>query len=117
MVRLLLIRDTTDADGEFVLAEDIVIRLGVDLAITVPAGTKTDFASIPAAARWLIRREGTDVAGLVHDHLYRSGRVRRQIADGILYALCRDAGVSPTRCLILFAAVAITGGRHYRPRD
>jgi hypothetical protein len=113
-VRVLLLRDLTRDDAEMTLAAPVRVTLGAGLDIVVPAGTTTDFASIPPLLRGLVRRRGTDLAGLVHDHLYRTGLVRRQVADGIFYALCRDAGVSAGRSLALFLAVTLLGRRYYR---
>ncbi len=51
--------------------------------ITVPAGFDTDFSSYPWFTRILVRFDRVDVAGVVHDYLYRYGLRTRREADRI----------------------------------
>jgi hypothetical protein len=51
--------------------------------IEVPPGTDTDFSSIPWIARMLVKWSRVDIAGVVHDWLYRTGDLSRARADTI----------------------------------
>lgn len=51
--------------------------------IIVPAGTDTDFSSIPSYARFLVRWSKVDVAGVVHDYLYQVGLFHRRYAERV----------------------------------
>lgn len=64
----------------------------------VPAGSSTDFASIPRVFAWLIPRAGDSVsAAILHDHLWRveapGGKIAYRDADGILRQALRICGV------------------------
>lgn len=65
---------------------------------TVPAGSKTDFASQPRTLAWLIPKAGDSVpAAILHDHLWRkeapAGRITYREADGILRQALRRRNV------------------------
>ena len=64
-----------------ILRELIVCADGTDWVI--PTGTKTDFSSIPAIGRSLVRWSRVDIAGVVHDWLYLTGQVSRARADRV----------------------------------
>ena len=49
--------------------------------ITIPAGTLTDFSSIPWFGRILVRWSKVDIAGVVHDWLYQTAFTSRARAD------------------------------------
>lgn len=64
----------------------------------VPAGSSTDFASIPRVFAWLIPRAGDSVtAAILHDHLWRveapAGKIPYRDADGLLRQALRVCGV------------------------
>lgn len=64
----------------------------------VPAGSQTDFASVPRPLAWLIPRAGDSVpAAILHDHLWRkeapNGRITYREADGILRQALRRRNV------------------------
>lgn len=62
--------------------------------ITVPAGTVTDFASIPAALRWRFNVNGKcRRAAVLHDYLYGIEFATRECCDRIFYAAMLDCGV------------------------
>ena len=59
-------------------SRQLVRKLVVDVSgttapclVTVPDGSPTDYSSLPWGFRWLINWSRVDVAGVVHDHLYR----------------------------------------------
>lgn len=70
------------ANGRRRLLRDLVVQVAGE-PITVPAGTETDFSSIPWFGRILVRWSRVDVAGVVHDWLYQTGGTSRARADEI----------------------------------
>jgi hypothetical protein len=68
--------------GQRRLLRDLVVEVERD-KITVPAGTVTDFSSIPWFGRILVRWSKVDIAGVVHDWLYQAGTTSRARADEI----------------------------------
>lgn len=87
-----------------------------DSMIIVPAGTVTDFASVPRLplAYWLFAGVG-QAAAVVHDWLYRSDTtVARQVADEIFLEAMEACGVSAWRRLPMYWAVRAFGSGRYR---
>ena len=67
-------------DGKRRLVEDFSVTIGEGedaIPITVPAGFKTDFSSIPPGLGWTMHWTRVDVAGVVHDWLYANARTGR----------------------------------------
>ena len=66
------------SDGKRQLLQDfrVTVMVGKDeqREITVPAGFKTDFSSIPSALQWTMHWTKVDVAGVVHDWLYANAQ-------------------------------------------
>lgn len=58
--------------------------------VTVPAGFVTDYSSIPFGFRWIMRWNRVDVAGVVHDCLYRNPAYPRLRADWIWFEVARS---------------------------
>lgn len=72
----------------------------------VPAGFRTDFASVPDVFVWLIPRYGAYTkAAILHDHLCRTALVNRSDADGLFRRALRELGVSVLRRWIMWAGV------------
>lgn len=71
-----------DRTGLRILNRNYTIRVG-DSLILVPKGFDTDFSSYPWAARLIVRFDRVDVAGVVHDYLYRTQKMSRRDADRI----------------------------------
>ena len=62
----------------------------VDLSsgeIVVPRGFDTDFSSIPTPLHWIVRWSRVDIAGVVHDFLYRETNAPRDDADRVWWEL------------------------------
>ena len=83
-----------------------VNRAGSQLrCVTVCQGFVTDYSSLPLGTRWLVNWSRVDVAGVVHDYLYRNGtqlgfsraeadRIWRWVASaGRRRALCHQAWI------------------------
>jgi len=123
------LRTEREADGRRVLLEPLVVDLGKRFKglegfadegiVTIPAGFDTDFSSIPAALQWMLgdyRRY--DIAGVVHDWLYRVG-APRGAADAVWRHIARSGEyrVGPVRGIFGWAGLRMGGWRSYRSRQ
>ena len=68
------------ANGRRRLLRDLVVEVDGEHH-TVPAGTETDFSTIPWFGRMLVHWSKVDIAGVVHDWLYQTGDTSRRRAD------------------------------------
>ena len=88
---------------------DEVVYEGRYERFLIPAGFRTDFASVPWVFTWLIPRYGTYTrAAVLHDYLcaeVRAGRFAQVDADGIFRRVLRELGVSLPRRWMMWAAV------------
>ena len=76
----------------------------------VPAGFRTDFASVPRVVTWLVPRFGAyTLAAILHDWLVteglRTGVVTSRQADGIFRRVMRESGVPVLRRWLMWAGV------------
>ncbi|MFD2092116.1 DUF1353 domain-containing protein [Blastococcus deserti] len=97
-----------DADT-WALVDELVYR-GRWERFVVPAGFRTDFASVPRVVTWLIPRFGAyTLAAILHDWLctegIRSGAVTSRQADGIFRRVMRESGVPVLRRWLMWAGV------------
>jgi hypothetical protein len=102
-------------DGEWQLALPLRYRSDVaERIIEVPAGFKTDLASVPRwpVIYWLIGSTSTEAA-VVHDYLYSTHIVKRSIADAVLREASAVTGVPAWRRFLMWAAVRCFGGSHW----
>ena len=79
--------------------------------ITVPAGFETDLESVP---RWLplvyaVLYGTAHHAAVVHDWLYTTGMVNRQIADGVMYEALRARGEPAWKAYTIWAGIRLGG--------
>ncbi|MGY1641812.1 DUF1353 domain-containing protein [Geodermatophilus sp. SYSU D00703] len=103
------------------LVDPLVYR-GDRQRFVVPAGFRTDFASVPRVFAWLIPRYGAyTLAAILHDWLADegiwSGAVTPREADGLFRRVMREGGVPVLRRWMMWAAVrwgALTEA-HRRP--
>jgi len=86
----------------------------LELLVTVPAGFVTDYASVPRAplTYWLFGGVG-DEAAVVHDFLYSTGVVPRQVADEVYGEALEACGVAAWRRVPMVAAVRVFGASRY----
>lgn len=84
--------------------------------ISVPAGFKTDFASIPQAFWNILPPWGKyGKAAVVHDYLYRTpGAASKPIADAIFLEAMKALHVSWLVRYAMFVAVRCCGGGSYK---
>ena len=78
----------------------------------VPAGTETDFASVPRVFVWLLPRYGKYTqAAILHDYLWRvavpEGQLTLPEADGIFRRAMRELGVPFLRRWMMWSAVRV----------
>lgn len=77
-------------NGRRRLLRELIVEVAGE-RISIPAGTETDFSSIPWFGRMLVRWSRVDVAGVVHDWLYQTGVMSRARSDTI-WRLVATAG-------------------------
>jgi hypothetical protein len=88
------------------------------IAVAVPQGYVTDFASIPGFVQWLISPFGKhSEAAVVHDWLYTLGDKKdkkgRRLADLTFKRALKIVGVGWFRRNIMYLAVRVGGGSGY----
>lgn len=107
------------------LLEDLLFRDEEGRRLRVPAGFETDLASVPRWIPGLLRLLIPDKlesawAGILHDWLYKTGRVCRRVADAIFYRALRLSGATRVGAGLMWAAVRSPGGwlawRRHRKR-
>lgn len=103
----------------FILLDDLILADEDQLIITVPAGHKTDFASIKVLHNAflfvlfaLVSGYG-NYAATVHDWLYEQGAISRKDADAVLYRALRAEGIARWRAWIFWAGVRIGAAKQY----
>jgi Protein of unknown function (DUF1353) len=97
-------------DDEFWAVEQPLVYRGRRDEFTVPAGFRTDFASVPRVAVWLIPRFGRYTpAAILHDWLCTAGIATGQVtpreADGLFRRIMRESGVPVLRRWLMWAGV------------
>jgi len=97
-------------DGRRRLLRDLVVEVD-GLQITIPAGTLTDFSSIPWYGRILVRWSKVDIAGVVHDWLYQTAFTSRARADKIwrLVAVAGDHHANAFQAWVGWLALRVGG--------
>lgn len=106
----------------YVLTQDFVYDSNLFGRITVPAGFKTDFASIPRFAWRYIDPEDPCIlyASVVHDYLYslagKNGAVAftRELADRVLREAMELSGARVDQRAIVYNLVQWFGGSHWK---
>jgi hypothetical protein len=93
----------------FVLEEDFALSYH-GLIITVPKGRRTDFASVPRWLQWLLPDAAIlSVAAIVHDWLYFTGHIDREVADALFHALLRAERVPWFHRTVMWFALIAAG--------
>ena len=86
------------------------------MTITVPAGFKTDFASVlRLPVIYLLFGDKAHAPATVHDYLYHSKIIPRAKADDVFYeAMKASTKLSGAERWLMWAAVRVFGGSHYK---
>lgn len=92
-----------------------LIYVGNKESWTVPAGTTTDFVTIPRLFWSILAPWGRHMkAAVIHDYLYQTGCVTRLDADRLFYRMMRELGVSWWRRKTMYRTVRLFGAKHYQ---
>lgn len=109
-----------DSKWERTLLDELLLQDDEHGVITVPAGFRTDFASIRFLHNILLFVLYALLAGYgnyaatVHDWLYTTGPLTRKQADAVLYRGLRAEGIARWRAWLFWAGVRIGGGKRYK---
>lgn len=110
----LRVADNTD-DGRWIVAAPLIYQS--DLArqtFIVPCGFQTDMASVPRLPLvFLLVGDSSRAASVVHDFLYSSHAVSRQVADGVLREASAVTQVPRWRRWIMWVGVRLFGASHW----
>jgi hypothetical protein len=81
----------------------------------IPKGFRSDLASIPRCLWWLIAPFELSIqAPLLHDYLYKRGRLRRRVVDRVFLGLMESEGVPRWRRNAAYLAVRLFGAPAYQ---
>jgi hypothetical protein len=85
--------------------------------IVVPRGYRTNLATVPRWARWIIKPDSLGIASVIHDFLLQENRRRRDasarplcsrwLADSVLYEAMRRSGQGIIKSAAVLLAVRI----------
>lgn len=119
-VTALLYEPAARADYFVLLAELEYFSDYAGITITAPAGFETNF--VTGRKLLVVRRivqDKMNAAAVVHDQLYGSGAVPRDVADEVFHEAMLVLGVARWRAWLAWAAVRFCGEQFYRtaPKD
>lgn len=97
-------------EDEFELVQPLRYQTG-DLVITIPAGSRTDFASVPRPFVWLLPRYGVYTrAAILHDYLNASDQMSSAQGDRLFVHALAELGTPLIRRWMMWAAVRLGAG-------
>ncbi len=110
--------DDTD-DGKWIVVQPLVYQSDVaGKTFTVPAGFQTDLASVPRLPVFFWLAGGTsNAAAVVHDYLYSTHLVPRDVADAVLREASAVTGVPAWRRWLMWAGVRIGGSAYWNAQQ
>jgi len=82
--------------------------------IVVPAGFRTDFASIPWIFRPAFPTNYFSHAATIHDYLYRELRPGQRVSDNVFYEACIASGRSKSLSRTAWSALRLVGRIAYK---
>ncbi|WP_250538175.1 MULTISPECIES: DUF1353 domain-containing protein [unclassified Caballeronia] len=106
-------------DGKWRLTAPLVYESDIaGETFVVPPGFVTDYASVPRAplVYWLCGDTST-LASVVHDFLYTTHPVAREVADAVLKEASLLTGVAKWRAWLMWAGVRVGGASHWTPDE
>lgn len=103
---------------EFVVTRPIVFEVGAPgsgMCVWVPPGYVTDGYSLPGRILQWFQPEHANwlLPAILHDWLYDTGRVPRDMCDRILLQGMREVGVAAWQRFFVYRAVRLGGGGGY----
>lgn len=106
-----------DESGVWELQEPFAFESDVaGVTITAPVGHKTDFCSVPRVPfAYLMLGDRARKAGAIHDRLYVTHELPREIADRVLKEMLKLNGVGNFEAQEFYLAVRSFGGCHWGP--
>lgn len=102
--------------GSWKLMSDLLYQSDIaKMVIKVPAGFITDYASVPRLPIvFLFCGDTASKAAVIHDYLYRSGILPRNVCDAVLREAAVCDNVPKWRAFLLWSGVRMFGGWFYR---
>ena len=109
-------------DGLYELVEDFILYIDA-IRLVIPAGVTTDFSSVPWYFSWIAASEKHDLAGIVHDQLFKWGRwqphgykIDRARADEVwrLVAQAGQVSCSPREAWVMWSGLRLGSWRPWR---
>jgi hypothetical protein len=102
-----------------ILREDLTYIARNGTAYVTEAGLFTDLASVPKIFATIAALLGagwqeTAAAGILHDGLYASGRVSRELADDLFREALEESGLAAWKAKVMWRTVRWFGGRAWR---
>lgn len=106
-----------DESGVFQLLSTFSFKSDVaGITIVVPIGFQTDFCSVPRVPlAYDMLGNRARKSGTVHDYLYSSHIVTREVADRVLREMLQLDGVDECEAQMFYLAVRAGGGSHWGP--
>ena len=113
--------ETKSGRAVFALSEPFEYRQSLNgggISVCVPAGFRTDFASIPRGLWNLFNPAGPwRRAAVIHDYLYtKAANCPRFLADAVFRHCMQMEGIGTLRRLAIYYAVRLCGAASYQRR-
>lgn len=106
-----------DESGLWELVQPLGYQSNVaGITITAPAGHRTDFCSVPRVPfAFMVLGDRARKAGTIHDRLYVTHELPRELADEVLREMLLLDGVGHFEAMQFYLAVRQFGGSHWGP--
>lgn len=99
----------------WMLREPLAFTSRTGLVVLVPAGFRTDLASVPRLPGLYLTLGGLAHApAAIHDYLYAHGSLSRRQADLLFLEACEVVGVPQWKASLMYFGVRLFGWARYR---